>query len=568
MRRLLIPWLFCLLLSGGPQVFGDDASRSERDQQRLKRLQQLADSLQQVRIDQSQSSGDRSSSGRRYSFSSELHVRFLTAAADLGENQRDAVCLFPVQVSGFTSRVNPQGESTQTAGSDLQRATVRLVGLIGQDRPKARIELAKLDHGSDFPADQLVRDRIHDLIRLYFPEAEIEGRQRFFERELVIRNDTEQPIRAWVFVRSWDKSPDQQEGPELGRTDEEVRNEGGDVRWRWLPGDPASARPIELTVAPRKSERVLFQRRPVAANRALVWVESDTGARWLEHKEEPLWLVEANPAENGERTYHAEKIDTYTHRIQPQPGPHLQTERVLQMKNGTSEPLEVQLKYRTRSGSGFLWRSAKFTIPPGAAYQPRDDQGFRIRASRVQFVASSDNRQYTRYVDEPLWLVAEVNGRRAYKADSIGEFVYTFQPAAQTSQGTVTITADGAPIVSGKERLAVTSRNQKYNVIGTQGDWIRVEFTSQGETKQGWIQRSQVSLNLAELQPTPVRKVQMARITASQVDVKFGSLTISTVRRGETFPVVRHDGDWLSIEVTVNGASRFGWIPKSQVSLE
>jgi hypothetical protein len=292
-RRLQLAWITMFVALTGTasiQTIAQDAALSEKDKSRLRRLDQMADAIQAVKVDMKRSTGDRVVDGRRYSDSSQLHMRFLTAVADLTENKKDAICMFPVQVSGFSSQINSARgmNADRKTGSDMQRAEITLTGLIGQPRPKAKIKLAALNHGSGFPADQIARDRIHDLIRLYFPEAEIDGMQRLFEKELEIRNSTDESIRVWVYGRSWNKSPEENEGQELGRTDEEVRNEGGEVAWRWLPGEPGRAKPIEFTIAAGKSQKVVFGDGPLAANRVLLWAESESGERWWEHKKDPL----------------------------------------------------------------------------------------------------------------------------------------------------------------------------------------------------------------------------------------------------------------------------------------
>ncbi len=552
-----------------PQPPAMSQELSAKDQSRVTRLKQLSDALQAVKIDLKQSSGDRSQDGRRYSNSSELHMRFLTAAADLSENKQDGICTFPVQVSGFSSNISSaQGVSDQKTGSDLQRAKITLVGMIGQPKPKAKVDLAGLQHGSSFPADQIARDRIHDLIRQYFPEAEIDGKQRFFEKELVVHNETDEAIRVWVYGRSWDKSPDQKEGGELGRTEDEVKNETSDVAWRWLPGEPGSARPIELRIAAGQTEKVVYRGSPLAANRVLIWAEGESGERWWDHKREPLWLVEPNPKLNGERTYHAEQVASYTHSIKSRPGPRLLTERMLQMKNDTSEPLEVKLRYRTNSGNGFAWQETTFSLGPHETLQPTDGAGSRIRASRVQFVAESEHRKYTRYGAQPLWLVEETNGRRAYKADKIGEFLYTFQPAAQTTADLATVTASDAPIMSGRETLAVAGKNQKLKVLGTQGDWVKVEFDQNGTKKVGFVKKQNMALGGDTLQPAPERTEQKLQVTADRVEVKLGSATITELKRGDSYRVLEQKGQWYKIEVVVDSIPRMGWVQESAISVK
>jgi len=542
---------------------GQESKLSAKDEDRVKRLMKLADALQRVKVDQKSSTGDRSADGRRYSKSSQMHMRFLTAAADLAENQKDGICTFPVQVSGFTNQIDSsKKQDNQKTGSDVQRAEIKLAGLIGQPRPKATVKLPALNHGSTFPADQIARDRIHDLIRLYFPEAEIDGKQRFFEKEIEIQNDSKESIRVWVFGRSWDKSPAKPlEGEQLGRTDEEVKNESGMMVWQWVPGPPERTKPIELTISAGQSRKVQYRDEPLAANRILVWAESETGERWTDHKSEPLWTIEPNAEQNGERTYHATKIATYTYKIEPKPGPRLLTERLLEMKNDTSEPITVKLRYRTNSGTGFTWRDARFTVPPRETLRPTDASGARIRGSRILFTGEAEHRRYNRHEAEPLWMVEETSGRRAYKADKMGVFLYTFESARQSAR----VSADSAPVMVGTKTIATVKRNDDFEVLGTQDDWVQVAVPVNGERQTGWIKKQNLDLSGGALEKTPDSTRRSVSIAVQDAELKLGTTTLTRLKRGDNYQVLEQNGQWHRIEVMVDGVPRHGWIHESNL---
>lgn len=535
---------------------------TEADKERISRLTQFGEALRGVVVDLRKSSGNPVTEGRRLSHVSELHMRFLTAASDVAENRQDGLCIFPVQVSGFTSRISTADNiSNQTSGSDLQQATVTFKGLIGSPKPKVRVDLAALNHGSDFPADQTARDRIHDLVRSLFPEAEIEGIQRFFEKELLIRNETREPLRIWLFARSWDRSPD----PETLKNAEAGVEQGG-LQWRWLPGAPATARPLELTLAAGQSQKILFADRPLKASRVLLWAESESGERWWESRTEPLWLVEPNGGQNGERTYHAERMAMFSHIIRPQPGPRIYTERVLQMTNATPEPLEVELRYRSDSGAGFSWNTETFSIAPYETVRPRNSAGMRIRASGIQFSAESESRRYHRHAESPLWLVDEPGGMKAYMADSIGEYQYTFERAGRSSGQLATVRSSSVPIMLGSKQLGTATRDEKYEILDTEGVWAKVAFSQDGENKTGWIRKDQLSISGPQLATAPVSEKEHVQALSDRVAVMQGTTIIGQLQRGTTYRVYERKSSWLRVEIQVDGVPVQGWVRQSDVS--
>ena len=538
---------------------------TDKGKGRLEQLERLAQAIDKVQVGRTQSSGDREVEGRRLSSRSELHMRFLTAAATLADNGEDGLCAFPVQVSGFASNITlTKGLSDRKSGADMQRAMITLQGLIGQPRPKANVELPPLNHGSGFPADQIARDRIHDLIRLYFPDAEIDGVQRFFEKEFEVRNDSDETVRVWVYGRTWDKSPDRAEGPELGRTDAEVKDESSELVWLWKPGTPPRAKPFEMIVPPGRSQKVAYEERgashTLAANRVLVWAESESGEQWLEHQHQPLWLVPPNPQDDNERTYHAKQIETYMFPIKPKPGPRVFTERTLELKNDTSEELRVRLRYRTNRSGTIVWKETDVTLPPQQSLRPRGPDGAQIRASQILFGALGEHRKYTKHVRDPLWLIDEHEGRRVYKADKMGSFIYTFERGAAAESGLARITGSRVPVNANGRTLAYVNSGEQYRVVDSDGEDIKIAFSVRGRESMGWVSRryARTEPTLAPTAPAVAREA--LRITANQTEVRVGATAIGQVRRNETYPVLEKKDGWARIEVTVEGIPRHAWV--------
>jgi hypothetical protein len=569
--HMLLVAILCTAALANAQAQTPNASEEDR----LKRLGQLADAIQRVKIDQKSSTGDLTSDGRRFSNSSELHMRFLVAAADLTENKKDAICIFPVQVSGFTSEIDSSKKiDNQQTGADMQKAEIRILGLVGQAKPKVKVQLSPLNHGSQFPADQIARDKIHDLVKLFFPEAEIDGIQKFYEKEIQIQNATQEPIKVWIFGRSWVKS--NPPNPTLNANNNPNNNSSPDnsspnnssiepsnVTWAWVPGDPLSGKPIELQLAAGQSKKVPLGNQTLSANSILVWAESETGERWTQHKSDPLWTVEPNPKEFGNRAYHAEKIELFTHKIEPQPGPKLLTERLLEMKNDTTEPIEVELRYRTQTDRGFEWKIAQFNVPAKQTLRPKDSSGALIRSSRIEFIGKSDNRQYLKYKANPLWLVEDSGGRRAYKAEKIGVYRYTFQAATQSAS----VAVDSAPVQIGTKTIATVKRSDKFDILATEKDWVQVAVNVSGAKQTGWIKKSNLNFEKEDASPPPDTSRKSLNVISDDAELKQGTTTLARLRKGESYKILEQEGKWLRIEAVVNGNPIHGWVQDSKVKV-
>jgi hypothetical protein len=318
----------------------------------------------------------------------------------------------------------------------VYKARVTIKGLLDSEtRPVATITVPKLVHDSVFPGEQLVRDRIQALLEFHLPEVEIEGNRRFFEKKLAIRNRTSEPVTVWL----------------QRRTRVKIGKQPG---WQWLPGAPASTDSTRITVGPGERKflgenltislpsisvsngipKVESKERsvtvPFTASRVRMWAESKSGERWTEHAQRDLWLVKPNAEMEGKRGYRAEKIMAFTYSLNPQSGRRIFNERLVQLTNKTNEPLTVELSYEGSRGTQTRWwRIAPLQLEPGQTVSPRNPQGLRIRASKLQFIARGENQLYESYRDKPLHTVREVDGRRVYHANKIGLFEHAFDLA-------------------------------------------------------------------------------------------------------------------------------------------
>ena len=50
-----------------------------------------------------------------------------------------------------------------------------------------------------------------------------------------------------------------------------------------------------LQLSPERAGRARLRPGPMTASRVRLWAESETGERWLDYRDQDLWLVERNP---------------------------------------------------------------------------------------------------------------------------------------------------------------------------------------------------------------------------------------------------------------------------------
>ena len=308
-------------------------------------------------------------------------------------------------------------ESKEHAGSEARWASICVRNYRGL-RPDVQIDIPTLEDYSGFPASQMVRDRVVDLIERFLPEALIDGKRPFYEKQLRIHNATDQRVRVWVQRRT------------------RIRNRHYDYDWKWTPSGPGTceAHTLELdpgdsVVPPPRREKELLLTIPFSASRVRVWAESESGERWVAYRNRDLWLVPKNPDCDNERKYYAEEMQVHTHVIEPRSGPRIYTERVLAFENHTEEKLTVNLRYCTHRDGESRWLELdNVEVPPGEPLYPRGADGMVIRASQVRFTAQGDNLYFGAHRERPLRLVQEGHGRAMYRAERIGKLVYTFSP--------------------------------------------------------------------------------------------------------------------------------------------
>jgi len=537
-----------LLAIGGwlltPHLVVTAQELNDRDKSRVGRLDKMAESMDEVDVAKKYASGDRQSDGRRQSEVSELKFRFLLSTSGLINDNKDGMLLIPMQISGFSSTISPGSKPQRKVGSDLVDIRVAFKGLVGAETPQADIKLPPFEQGSSFPAADLVREEIQERIEQFLPEVEIEGRQRRREKQLRIMNKTKQTLKVFIHRR----------------TNRFLEEKG--YEWIWLPSDPGQ-HPQVLTVSPGESKLVTADTlKPLTAQRVRIWAENESGTRWKEDRGRDLWLVEENPSFDDERVYFSEKIETFDHTFEPKPGPQEFAERVLRMKNETPESLSVSLEYRTTDDGRAAWHQSQFTIPAGGSYEPKDELGMRIRASRLRFSAESDNRRYETHQVEDLWLVEQTEGQRAYRADEIGEFEYVFLAAA-SGTNIATVTASTATVKVGKRVVGRVRQGEKYEVLEERGRWSRIAIEQDGKPVKGWVQQKNLQASRPKPKETPGNSRRRFRATSNSADLKIGSSTIARIPPGQEYDILGERSGWLRLEVTLSGETRHGWVKKN-----
>jgi hypothetical protein len=382
------------------------------NQPREVRFAWLVEALQQVRISHKSGHNQTNDQGFRNRKHSQINIAFLDAVASREEGDRSGLIQFPVQVVGVFYQFNSRGADTPTqkSGADFQTVVIRLAALFtNTSSPKVRVEIPPLNQASDYDAVQLTRDKIIELIQWYLPECDIEGIRKFYEKSILVKNDTDEPIsvHAQVLTRQ--------------------RTSAG-FQWNWLPAQPGYGRSMQLLI-PARSSRQLMDRTEqfVHASCIRIWAESDSGAHWNEWQSKDLWLVPENSQLNGERAYYSKSMASYTYVVPDKFSPTIFTERLVTLRNDTSEKLTGNMRIRVRVNGNPTWLTVgQFMLDPGQTFTPRREDGLRVRASQIQINAIGNHLQFSRDSIQPRWLIDEVNGIRAYRADKIGDFFYAF----------------------------------------------------------------------------------------------------------------------------------------------
>lgn len=212
-------------------------------------------------------------------------------AVSAAVNDRDGTLAFVITTTGFQCSIDPGrgGRCPRQHASDVQAGVVRFVGLLDERRrPRARIVLPELEHGSCLSARDYLRDVLAELIQRLLPEVEIEGHQ--LERDLAVRNGTPEPVRCWVQVLTRSQTAGQ---------------------WAWQPAGPEQPEQTYSFLLP-PGETVALQVNNVGLSgvAAHFRARSASGVEWTRYALRELWLVGEKDV-FGRRCYQAGERATF-----------------------------------------------------------------------------------------------------------------------------------------------------------------------------------------------------------------------------------------------------------------
>jgi hypothetical protein len=106
---------------------------------------------------------------------------------------------------------------------------------------------------------------------------------------LRLKNDTDEKLTVYVQFRAW--------------------SDRGE--WVWYPADPASSKmAYTYELKPGEEKDVTCHGRRVSASRIRMCAESASGHRWMDYRDQDLWLVPED--DDGDHSYEADEMETYT----------------------------------------------------------------------------------------------------------------------------------------------------------------------------------------------------------------------------------------------------------------
>jgi hypothetical protein len=341
---------------------------------------------------------------------------------------------FVAKTSGAASTVQPGKTPERLSGSEAVGGNVKLTRQ-PDGKWKGKIEQTKLNWGKYCYQDLslwLSRE-LERRLEYALPEVQIDGLRLFAEKTLTVHNATKSDLTVSLQLRTKVTAPK----PVVKGLKVSLPKE-----WKWLPGDPDDDTAYQFKLKAGESKRVTGKMTgrttddPVTASRVQIWAEADDGEDWTTHYDQDFWLVPENPKKNNDREYQAEKAADARYTFHPKSGFRTYDERVIGFTNATAKPVRVSLDFRSSEDGKTTWRKLpEFEVPAGETVRPRDKAGQLVRASAVKFVAVSEQFGYREFQDKPLWVVAETDGLRLYKAEKVGTYTHTLKAVEAIKPG-------------------------------------------------------------------------------------------------------------------------------------
>lgn len=379
---------------------------------------------------------------------SRVHVRVL-APTLVAPNDTTFVIGFVVKACGSASTVQPGKKPERLTGSEAVGGGSIVLTRQPDGKWKGKINQPKLNWANYCYQDRSLwlSQELETRLEAALPEVQVDGLRLFGEKGLVVTNKTKSDLTVHVQRRT------------------KVSADAGKREWKWLPGDPAdgldsyhfkvkAGEKVRLTnrvvdpAAPRErvtvtkvlgkevEVKVPIPEIPLNASRVRIWADADDGEDWDTYRGKDFWLIDENPKMKGERVYQAEAMADATFNFLPKSGFRTYDERVIGFTNATAKPVLVAVEFRATEDGKTTWRKLpQFEVPAGETVRPRDKAGQLVRASAIKFVAVSEQFGYREHQDKPLWVVAETDGLRLYKAEKVGTYTHTLRPAEAIKPG-------------------------------------------------------------------------------------------------------------------------------------
>jgi hypothetical protein len=404
---------------GGFELFGGDIETDlkeavEKSQRRLgeaaahARVNALLDKL----LNEMERQTIHKSQHGRKGDASELRVRIDRSLAH-PEGDRDAVITFTIQASSVRQHLDLHAREAArpTTASDIRVGQIRLRGLYGKGKPQIDVIIPKLRHVSLWNPEQLLRDRVSDLVERLLPAGSLSG--RFEERKLAVRNSTGEPIHVRV----------------------QVEGKAGQGGWKWLPAGPGVGKDTYVFVVPPGKTVALHagpQGAVLAGRRARLWAESESGRAWAKNLNADVLLVDEKD-EEGQARYYGDTMEFFVYNFTAPRGPRLLRERAVEVRNDTHVPLLVNARALSRDPDGKPdWdATGKPTkVEPGKTVRLHQANGWSLRGSEVRLWAEDEKGEALRWMRFRNASTAQVP-REGYKGEALAATLFVLEPAAR-----------------------------------------------------------------------------------------------------------------------------------------
>ncbi len=333
-----------------------------------------------------------------------IQLRYCAAARD---GEADGVLAFAIQVAGMSHEINPREPNAKpVTKSSVYNGKVTVKGLFANGMPTAKITIPPLDHGTEFPAEDLLHDAISKAMEKALPQVGEDG--RFDERRLSIRNDTGEKLTVWTQI--------------------DTHPVGNASAFALEPAEAGNA--FRYVLEPNKTYLLMRndRREAMRGDSARVWAESESGRVWTRNQKESFWLVNEFEGNAG-RHYYAPQLETFVYTFQSSnKSINFQT-RAVEVHNSTDRPLVVHAKAEyVDLATGAVWADSLPTrIDVGKTIRLKRNDGALFHGDKVKLWAEDEGSKHFRWIKHKTEAVTQATAQ-GYTAPKIGAFLYTLEP--------------------------------------------------------------------------------------------------------------------------------------------